>query len=299
MTSPVTAPPDEVWLAALARRRGQVSVTSRQALTGGYASAGAERVDLSDGTSVVVKVAAAREVAALRAVAVVPTLDEPVLLAAGTGWVVVPFHDGLPLADDAPVPAAVLTMLERVHAHWRGRRPRTVPVADAAWWRELCLQRIAPAVERAVAPVGHRLRAWADDPRALRAAAAVPRTLTHGDPHRGNIVVDGAGGGGWSTGATPASRHAVSTSRSCAPRAPTCRRATRPRTPGPTWRWPSPTSASPPTTSAPNASSNWRRWRSRAWLPCDRRRSPWRPSPLTTAAGRGQPAGTGALRFQS
>lgn len=195
MTSPATAPPDEVWLAALARRRGQVSVTSRQALTGGYASAGAERVDLSDGTSVVVKVAAAREVAALRAVAVVPTLDEPVLLAAGTGWVVVPFHDGLPLADDAHVPAAVLTMLERVHAHWRGRRPRTVPVADAAWWRELCLQRIAPAVERAVAPVGHRLRAWADDPRALRAAAAVPRTLTHGDPHRGNIVVDGAGGG--------------------------------------------------------------------------------------------------------
>ncbi|GEL23210.1 hypothetical protein PSU4_21640 [Pseudonocardia sulfidoxydans NBRC 16205] len=185
----MTHPADEAWLAALARRRGPVSVTARRALAGGYASErGAERVDLSDGTSVVVKAAAAREVAALRAVAVVPTLDEPVLIAAGPGWVVVPFHDGPPLADDEPVPAAVLTMLDRVHTHWRGKRPRTVPVADAAWWRELCLQRIAPAVDHAFASLAVEVRDWADDPRALRAATAVSRTLTHGDPHRGNVV---------------------------------------------------------------------------------------------------------------
>ncbi|MGD9991532.1 phosphotransferase [Pseudonocardia sp.] len=179
--------PDDDWLRALARRRGPLTVVGRAALTGGYASEGAERVDLSDGTSVVVKAAAAREVAALRAVAVVPTLAEPVLLAAGTGWVVVPFHDGPPLADDEPVPAAVLTMLDRVHTHWRGKRPRTVPVADAAWWRELCLQRIVPAVDPVTPSVAARIRAWADDPRALHAATAVPRTLTHGDPHRGNV----------------------------------------------------------------------------------------------------------------
>ncbi|GAY12285.1 phosphotransferase [Pseudonocardia sp. N23] len=182
--------PDDVWLPALTRRRGPLTVTGREVLTGGYASAGAERVDLSDGTSVVVKEAAAREVAALRAVAVVPALDEPVLLAAGTGWVVVPFHGGGPLTDDEPVPATVLTALANVHAHWRGRRPRTVPVADAAWWRELCLERTAPAVDALpeVADVAEALRAWADDPRALHAATATPRTLTHGDPHRGNVV---------------------------------------------------------------------------------------------------------------
>ncbi|ODU00424.1 MAG: hypothetical protein ABS81_23705 [Pseudonocardia sp. SCN 72-86] len=180
--------PDDAWLPALIRRRGPVAVVDRAPLTGGYASEGAECVDLSDGTSVVVKVAVAREVAALRAVAVVPTLDEPVLVAAGTGWVVLPFHDGPPLADDEPVPAAVLTMLDRVHTHWRGKRPRTVPVADAAWWRELCLVRIAPAVDPVVASVAAAIRAWADDPRALHAATAVPRTLTHGDPHRGNVI---------------------------------------------------------------------------------------------------------------
>jgi len=167
--------PDDDWLRALARRRGPVTVVDRAALTGGYASEGAERVDLSDGTSVVVKAAAAREVAALRAVAVVPTLDEPVLLAAGAGWVVVPFHDGPPLADDETVPAAVVTMLARVHTHWRGKRPRTVPVADAAWWRELCLRRIAPAVDPVSPSVAARIRAWADDPRALHAATAVLR----------------------------------------------------------------------------------------------------------------------------
>lgn len=180
--------PDATWLPALTRRRGPVAVVDRVPLTGGFASAGAERVDLDDGTSVVVKAAAAREVAALRAVAVVPTLEEPVLIAAGIGWVVLPFHDGPPLADDEPVPAAVLTMLDRVHTHWRGKRPRTVPVADAAWWRELCLARIAPAVDHADPAVAELVRAWADDPRALHAATTVPRTLTHGDPHRGNVV---------------------------------------------------------------------------------------------------------------
>ena len=34
------------------------------------------------------------------------------------------------------------------------------------------------------------LASWRDDPRILRALATLPRTLCHGDPHRGNILGD-------------------------------------------------------------------------------------------------------------
>lgn len=200
----MTPVPDAAWLPALARRlRGDVAVVGRAEMGGGYATGGAARVDLTvDGSprAVVVKPAGATEVAALRAVAVVPGVDAPVLLAAGPGWAVLQFHDGPAMAAEGPVPGAVLATLARVHAHWRANRPRGVPVADGAWWRALC-GRVRPAVvaaaersgERAVAEVAHALTAWADDPRAHAAAAVVPRTLVHGDPHRGNVLLDPAG----------------------------------------------------------------------------------------------------------
>ena len=195
--------PDDAWLSVLARTlRGDVAVVGRAGLAGGYASGGVERVDLTvDGLarSVVVKPAGAVEVAALRAVAVVPGLDAPVL-ATGAGWAVLPFHDGPALAGGPAVPGEVPAMLARVHAHWLGKRPRAVPVADGAWWRALCA-RVRPAVvgagtrsgDAVFTEVAAALAAWADDPRALAAAAVLPRTLVHGDPHRGNILLDPAG----------------------------------------------------------------------------------------------------------
>jgi Ser/Thr protein kinase RdoA (MazF antagonist) len=90
----------------------------------------------------------------------------------------------------------VWTELGRVHAHWRGKRPRGVPVVDATFWRGLCdrtLVAVRGALTRtgddAFAAAGRAVLAWRDDPRVTRALATMPRTLVHGDPHRGNVLV--------------------------------------------------------------------------------------------------------------
>lgn len=127
--------PDQAWLGPLARRRRRtVAVRDRTPLSGGYGSGGAERIDLDDGTTVVLKRTAAVEAAALRAVAVVNgPVRLPRLLASGDGWVLLEHVDGTPLPDDAPVPDEVWRTLALVHAHWRRNRPRGIPVVDDAW----------------------------------------------------------------------------------------------------------------------------------------------------------------------
>lgn len=198
-------PPDSAWLPAVERREGgPVLVTGREPLTGGYVADAVTRVDLDAGgrpLAVVVKRATAVEVAAMRALAVVRGVERPRLLAAGDGWLVTSYHRGEPLAEGPDVPDDVWTTLARVHAHWLRRRPRGLPVVDARWWRHLCGERILPHVvaagERTGDPVfadaAVALRAWADDPRALAALAVLPRTLVHGDPHRGNVLRTGEG----------------------------------------------------------------------------------------------------------
>lgn len=196
----VTVVPDSAWLPVLQRRlRAQVRVVGRAEAAGGYATGGVQRVDLDVGgveRAVVVKPAGAAEVSALRAVAVVPGVDAPTLLAAGPGWVVLPWYPGR--VATGPVPERVLATLARVHAHWLANRPRAIPVADGAWWRALCA-RVRPALlaagtrtgEGVFGEVADAVAAWADDPRALAAAAGTRRTLVHGDPHRGNVLVEG------------------------------------------------------------------------------------------------------------
>jgi hypothetical protein len=117
-----------------------VRVRARSPLAGGYATAGVERVDLDvDGrrVSVVLKEAGAVEVAAMRAIAVVRGIDGPRALAVGPDWLVLPFVPGSPPADGVAVPGAVWETLARVHAHWWRKRPRGLPVVDAAWWGRL------------------------------------------------------------------------------------------------------------------------------------------------------------------
>ncbi|MGE3287197.1 MAG: phosphotransferase family protein [Pseudonocardia sp.] len=241
---------------AVARRVGQpVRVVARTPLAGGY-HGGVERVDLDGAPPVVVKRARSVEVAALRAVAVVPGVEHPRLLAAGPDWVVTDFHDGVPLAEGPDVPDGVWTTLARVHAHWWRRRPRGIPVTDGQWWRRLCRDRIRPHLAAAAArcgdpggrgaaardagaggrdaepagpdagpagpdaalaaPEGGRpaggaavggdaaeaavyrrgvdlLDAWAEHPGMHAALTGLPRTLTHGDPHRGNVLLAAAG----------------------------------------------------------------------------------------------------------
>ncbi|MBW0108363.1 aminoglycoside phosphotransferase family protein [Pseudonocardia sp. KRD-182] len=196
----MTAPPDAAWLPAAARALGgSAAVVARTPLAGGYVAASVERVDLDvDGrpVPVVLKAASPVEVAAMRAVAVVrPVAPGPGLLAAGEGWIVVPFVDGTPPAEGEPVPDAAWEALARVHAHWWRRRPRGIPLVDAAHWRGLC-DRTLVAVRGAAARTGDpaftevadALTAWRTDPRVGGALAGLPRTLVHGDAHRGNVL---------------------------------------------------------------------------------------------------------------
>jgi hypothetical protein len=156
--------------------------------------------------AVVVKRTDDREVAAMRAIAVVAGVRRPRLLAAGRdrhgAWLVVPHYPGPALDGAAEVPAPVWEVLGRVHAHWHRRRPRGVPVVDAGWWRTMIAEHALPAVRGArdrtgdarLLEVAELLQAWSTDHRLLAALALLPRTLTHGDAHRGNVLLapDGA-----------------------------------------------------------------------------------------------------------
>ena len=99
-------PPDDAWLPVLGRRaRRTPAVLDREPLGGGYASAAVQRVDLDDGRSVVLKAAQAGEVAALRAIGVVPGVDRPRMLASGPGWGALEHYPGTPAAPGRPVPS--------------------------------------------------------------------------------------------------------------------------------------------------------------------------------------------------
>ncbi|GAA4553868.1 phosphotransferase [Pseudonocardia xishanensis] len=192
----MSPPPRVSWLSAVGRRLGgPAEIVGRAPLSGGYASGGVERVDLVvDGreVSVVVKRAEPVEVAALRAVGVVDGARVPRLLAPEplvVGWV-----EG---ASTGEVSTEVLRTLARVHRHWARNRPRGIPVVDAAWWTALC-ERTVTALRGGAARTGEPVYGeaaalvggWAGDARIREALAVLPRTLCHGDPHRGNLLGD-------------------------------------------------------------------------------------------------------------
>jgi aminoglycoside phosphotransferase (APT) family kinase protein len=196
---------DPSWLAALGPG---ATVRARTPLAGGYVAASVERVEVDlDGAtrSVVVKRTTAAEVAAMRAVAVVRDDRLPRMIATGRDadghWILLPHHDGPALAAGEPVPAAVWEVLGAVHRHWAGRRPRGLPVVDAAWWRRTITEHTLVAVrgaaertgDRDVAAVAAALPGWAVHPVAARALAVLPRTLCHGDAHPGNVLLPASG----------------------------------------------------------------------------------------------------------
>ncbi|MHA6617042.1 aminoglycoside phosphotransferase family protein [Pseudonocardia sp. DLS-67] len=198
-------PPDSAWIDAAARWAGApVTVTARAPLAGGYVADTVERIDLDVAgrpAAVVLKRARPSEVAAMRALAVVPGVDRPRLLATGRDdhgdWLLLPFYAGAAL-DGGAVPAAVWDVLGRVHTHWHRRRPRGIPVVDAGWWRALVAGHTLPAVRGAhgrtgeprLAEIAELLEGWSTDARLRAALALLPRTLTHGDAHRGNVLLD-------------------------------------------------------------------------------------------------------------
>lgn len=198
----MSLPPDDVWLPVLARRtRTALAVTGRNPLAGGYASAAVERVDLDDGRSVVLKACGPEEVAAMRAIAVVDGVERPRMLASGRDWLVLAHHPGPPADHALPVPDEVWVTLALVHAHWRRNRPRGVPVVDPARWGRLCatvLVALRGAAERTgdttYTDAARAVQDWSADPRVAAALGRLPRTLCHGDAHRGNVLCapDGA-----------------------------------------------------------------------------------------------------------
>ncbi|MDN5861622.1 MAG: aminoglycoside phosphotransferase family protein, partial [Pseudonocardia sp.] len=189
------------WADTLARRLGApVTVLARRPLAGGYVARSVERVELDVGgqeRTVVLKRSGPVEVAAMRALAVVRGIRRGQALAIGPDWLVLPFVDGPPLTTADPVPDEIWEVLARVHAHCWGRRPRGLPVVDAGWWRGLVdrtLAAVRGGAERSGAPeyraAAAALAGWRDDPVLAAALAVLPRTLTHSDPHRGNVLVD-------------------------------------------------------------------------------------------------------------
>ncbi|MEU7818160.1 aminoglycoside phosphotransferase family protein [Pseudonocardia sp. NPDC049154] len=192
------------WLAAVARRLGGTpEVVGRTPLAGGYVAEGVERVDLRVGdraVPVVVKPADPVEVAAMRAVAVVEGVVAPRMLHPDP--LVLTWVDGEPAAEGDPVPADVWRTLARVHRHWLRKRARGIPVVDAEWWAALC-ERTLVALRGGAGRTGEAeyeraaglVAEWAADPRIRAALALLPRTLCHGDPHRGNML--GAAGTDW------------------------------------------------------------------------------------------------------
>ena len=165
---------DAAWLPVLEPRLGAaVRILGRAPLTGGYVADSVERVELAVGgreRTVVLKAAGPVEVAAMRAVAVVAAA--PQALAIGPDWLVLPFVDAPPLAPADPVPDPS-GALAAVHAHWRGRRPRGVPVVDASWWAALCDHTLV-AVRGGLARAGGR--EFADAERALVPGGPHPRS---------------------------------------------------------------------------------------------------------------------------
>jgi hypothetical protein len=192
------------WEDALARRLGApVTVRSREPLAGGYVAQRVERVELDVGgvpRTVVLKHTGAAEVAAMRALAVVRGIRRGQALAIGPDRLVLPFVDGPALSPADPLPDEVWEVLARVHAHWWGKRPRGLPVVDVAWWGRL-VERTLGAVRGGADRGGEpeyraaavTLEGWRADPAITGALALLPRTMTHADPHRGNVLVDADG----------------------------------------------------------------------------------------------------------
>jgi hypothetical protein len=189
------------WLPAVARRLGgtggiDAEVVGRTALAGGYVAEGVERVDLRLGdrpVPVVVKPPTPVEIAAMRAIAVVEGVVAPRMLHPDP--LVLTWVDGEPATEGDPVPDDVWRTLARVHRHWLRKRARGIPVVDAACWAALCdrtLVALRGGAERTGEPAYGRaaglVAEWATDPRIRAALALLPRTLCHGDPHRGNIL---------------------------------------------------------------------------------------------------------------
>ena len=252
-----SAAPDDAWRLVLERRLGApVRVLGRAPLTGGYMAASVEKLDLDVGgqeRTVVLKAACPVEVAAMRAVAVVAGPPRP--LAIGPDWLVLPFVDAPALGAAEPVPEPVWRTLAAVHAHWLGKRPRGIPVVDAAWWAALC-DRTLVAVRGGLARTGEPefadaergLVAWRADPAITDALARLPRTVVHGDAHRGNVLGDTLID--WGNARVAPAALDLATLRA---QGPSRRRGSgsRPGGTGPTCTCTSSTWASPPTTSAP------------------------------------------------
>jgi hypothetical protein len=211
-------PDDEFLIAALAEHVGGVGARLERLetgpLTGGAVSPSVERLELTvvaaSGArmpaSFVRKACAAREVQALSAIAGVRgAAAAPELVAAwtsdnapadeGASGLVIPYYPGPALHFGDPIPAGVLTTLARIHAgaapadSWA--RPVDAGRIDAL---RAFAQRTLAASEQFKALAddwphwAQRLEAAAAAPALREAAESLPRTLTHGDMHPGNIV---------------------------------------------------------------------------------------------------------------
>lgn len=182
-------------LEALWRRLGAAPGGEAKAtpLAGGFTGAPVWRVDLRAGDlarAVVVKTCPPREVAVMAAVADLGAASFPEVLVAGEGWFAAPFYDGCDLSFHDPAPLAVARDLARLHAAWETRPPPPgLLTCDAGHVGALLAgARAALAGPADFAPLRDRLAMLGAASPLLSLSDRLPRTLTHGDVHPGNII---------------------------------------------------------------------------------------------------------------
>jgi hypothetical protein len=213
-----TAGDDELF-ARLARHAGgegaRLVAAKATPLPGGFVSKLVERIDLTlvtsrgeTSASYVRKACLAREVLALEATSRVAGAEAaPELVAAWTSadapedqdrnGFVSPFYPGPAMHFGDPIPAAVIVSLARVHAECAGRpgmewawafdAARIKGLADYARYVAAGSEQLKTEVEDHIGWLA-RLDRAAEASMLREAADTLPRSLTHGDMHPGNIV---------------------------------------------------------------------------------------------------------------
>lgn len=158
--------------------------------------------------SVVEKRCAAAEVRVMRVIAGLPDTDAlPALIDAairdGPGrpnksWFISPYYPGHTLGFGDPIPNQVIPALARVHAAWQDTpAPDGIVTFDRGHMESLLTNALA-ALDNAApvrglppgqAELRHQLAGLRDSPVLFAATDDLPKTLTHGDMHPGNIIL--------------------------------------------------------------------------------------------------------------
>jgi aminoglycoside phosphotransferase (APT) family kinase protein len=185
------------------RAAGTLQSLNVAALSGGYVAAGVYRLDLQFDEATyafVQKHTTLSEVRTMRLLSDIALPEIPHLISDSAEqapeWFMTPFYAGHTLDMDDDIPASIIRALAAVHAAYHSRAAQIdwLPPVDTSFIQGMIayvLQTLDQERERVSDAAAAELRSHlaADDLPALQAAfERLPKTLTHGDVHSGNIM---------------------------------------------------------------------------------------------------------------